>query len=128
MSEIPDGEILYRYARPDAFPPEQKEIPGFVFNDPEMSCDWERYQKAPEHSFHIAEGKTRILEITVCDEIRNPRNPSRDGEKVAAWQQKILHDPVDHPKHGFLESHSLIKGKKKKAVTDAIAENSRFYQ
>lgn len=127
-TEIPDGEILYRYCNPLAFPPGQLEIPTSVFNDQNLSCDWQQYRLDPASSFHISEGKTKIIEITVCDAIRNPRNPKRSGEIVPDWHQDINHDPLsaeDDPIHGANPAHSLIIGKKKKAVQDALVDNSR---
>lgn len=127
-NEIPDGETLLRYCDPRAFPPGQQEIPTSIFNDPELSCDWQRYRPDPLSSFHIAEGKTKVIAITVCDAIRNPRNPKRVGEVVPAWRQQIIHSPVaaaEDPMHGANPAHSLIIGKKKKAVQDAIVSNSK---
>ena len=127
-TEIPDGEILYRYCNPQAFPPGQLEIPTSIFNDQNLSCDWQQYRSDPTSSFHISEGKTRIIVIAVCDAIRNPRNPKRSGEIVPDWHQDIVHDPLtaeDDPIHGANPAHSLIIGKKKKAVQDALVYNSR---
>lgn len=62
--EIPDGEILYRYCSPDIFPDGQEEIPASIFNDKELSCDWEQYQKNPLNSYHIAEGKRCVIQKT----------------------------------------------------------------
>lgn len=121
MEEIKNGEKLYRYAKPSAFPEGQKEIPTVIFNDRELSCDWERYQKAPEKSFHIAQGKEVVIEITVCEDIKNPTNPKRSGEIITDWKQDIIHDPSKSNK-----SHSLIKGKKKSAVTSVIRDNSKI--
>lgn len=128
---IPDGQILFRYAKPSAFPEGQSELPSSLFNDPELSCDWQAYRANPETSFHIQEGRTEIVAITICDAIRNPTNPKRQGEKVAAWQQAIIHDPLsqeDDPQHGANEAHALIKGKKKMAVVNAIRDNSQRYK
>ncbi|MCB2263416.1 MAG: hypothetical protein LGR52_10875 [Candidatus Thiosymbion ectosymbiont of Robbea hypermnestra] len=125
--EIPDGEILYRYVKPAAFPENQQEMPAHFFNDPELSCDWEKIQRHPEQSLHIQQGRNMIVSIRVCDEIRNPRNPKRNGEIVAAWVQKIIHDPLEEtPGDPFTpnEAHSLIKGKKKAAVVSAIRNNA----
>ena len=129
MHIIPDNEILYRYAHPKAFIDGEENIPPSIFDDPELSCDWAKYQENPEKSYHIAEGKSRIIEILVCDDIRNPKNPKRTGQVVQEWQQDIIHKPVraeDDPVHGENYSHSLIKGRKKQAVRDAIAKNSKF--
>lgn len=126
---ISDGEILYRYASPGVFPDGQKELPLSIFNDPELSCDWMKYQETPESSPQVTCGRNMIISITVCDEIRNPRNPKRQGEVVSAWLQQFVHKPVvaivDDP---FTpnESHSLIMGKKKGAVTTAIRNNSTY--
>ena len=95
-----------------------------------MSCDWERYRKDPLSSFHIREGKICVIQITVCDAIRNPANPKRVGQVVPAWHQDIVHDPVtaeDDPVHGANEAHSLIRGPKKIAVKEAIKDNARIY-
>lgn len=125
---IPDGEILYRYAKPEAFPPGQLEIPSGIFNDSSLSCDWAKYQLNPLDSFHIKEGRSVIIQITVNDTIRNPRNPKREGEIVAAWIQEIIHDPLteDDDKHGANDAHALIKGRKKQAVLDAIVNSSKL--
>lgn len=126
---IKDGETLYRYACPNILPDGQDELPLSIFNDPEMSCDWMKYQGSPESSPQVSHGRNMVISITVCDEIRNPRNPKRKGDIVNAWLQEFLHDPVsaleDDP---FTpnESHSLIKGKKKGAVTTAIRKNATF--
>ena len=129
MSQIQDGETLYRYADPAAFPTGQTEIPTSIFNDPDLSCDWKSLQCNPESSPHVENGRKMIVSISVCDAIRNPTNPKREGERVSAWSQEILHNPLDL-KDGdpFTpnESHSLIRGKKKGAVTTAIRENSTF--
>lgn len=57
MSNIQDGEVLYRYADPRAFPPGQIELPTSIFNDAELSCDWQRLQLAPATSPHVANGR-----------------------------------------------------------------------
>ena len=127
---IPDGEILYRFINPSALPDDQQEIPPGIFQDKELSCDWKKYRENPLTSFHIDEGKSIILEIHVNDEIRNPRNPKREGDIVPAWKQEIIHDPqssLDDPTHGENIAHSLIKGKKKAAVTSALIKNSNIY-
>jgi hypothetical protein len=129
-TEIPDGEILYKYCKPQIFPKDQTEIPLSIFNDPEMSCDWERYQKNPSSSFHIREGKNCIIQITVCDAIRNPKNPKRVGKAEPAWHQEIIHSPVtaqDDPVHGANQAHSLIRGKKNLPVVEAIRDNALIY-
>ncbi len=131
MSEIANGELLFRYAKPEAFPAGQEEIPISIFNDSELSCDWNLYQKNPEKSFNIEHGRSIIVEITVCDHIKNPTNPKRVGELVPAWQQVIKHDPVpDISGDPFTpnESHTLIKGRKRAAVTSIIRDNSRLRQ
>src|SRR5690348_11655427 len=116
---IPDGEFLYRYAKPESFPEDQTEVPHTIFEgDEEMSCDWERFQKAPELSIHIKEGKNVIIKIRVCDAIRNPRNPKQAKHPQPALAQKISHEPIkkgDDTHHPELEnfSHSLVVGKKK---------------
>ena len=130
---IPDGEFLYKYVKPETFPDDQTEIPFGIFIDETLSCDWAAYQKNPEYSFHVKEGKTVIVRISVCSEIRHPCNPERPTQKQPAWEQKIEHDPVEKgqdPSHPEVEnlSHSLINGKKKNHVTKAIARNSVIYK
>lgn len=127
--EIPDGEILYRYCRPESFPEDQTEIPLGVFNDKEMSCDWAYYQKDPGSSYHISEGRSLIIAITITDAIRNPTNPKRIGQIVKDWHQNIVFDPifeVDEYGHEPNISHSLINGLKKGAVLEALRDNSEI--
>jgi len=129
-SEIPDGETLFRYCYPKAFPEGQNEIPASVFADLKLSCDWQKYRLDPQSSFHISEGKTRLISIQVTDEIRNPRNPKRSGEIVPAWKQDIYHSPIseeDDPAHGENCAHSLIDGRKKIAVRRALVANSIWW-
>jgi hypothetical protein len=131
MSDIADGETLYRYANPAAFPPGQEEVPVSIFNDPEMSCDWEKLQAKPETSLHVQHGKTVIVSIKVCDAIRNPVNPKRTSVVVPDWKQEIMHDPLKaDPNDKFTpnEAHALVKGRKKAAVLDALRENSKFHR
>jgi hypothetical protein len=130
---IPDGEFLYRYVNPQSFPDDQTDVPFGIFIDEELSCDWAAIQKEPEYSFHISEGKTTIVEIAVCDAVRNPRNPERIKQDQPAWRQTIIHDPKvkgEDPSHPDVDnpSHSLIKGLKRIHVTKAIAKNSRMYK
>jgi len=125
MADIPNGEILFRYANPAYFPPDQEEIPTSIFEDHDLSCDWELYQKAPQDSPHVTEGRSRLISIRVCDEIRNPTNP-RGVLKESAIQE-ILHDPLsENDDFGPNESHSLIRGNKKKEATRAICRNSTW--
>ena len=129
MTIIADGETLYRYADPTVFPPGQVDLPVSIFTDAEMSCDWQKLQLAPEHSPHVRSGRRMIVSINVCDSIRNPLNPKRTGEVVPEWKQEIIHDPVeavDGDPFTPNESHALIKGKKKGAVTSAIRSNSTY--
>ena len=129
-TEIPDGEILYRYCKPQVFPEGQTEIPISIFTDPEMSCDWERYQKNPFSTFHIPQGKTCVIQITVCDAIRNPTNPKKAGQVIPDLRQDIIHSPVsalDDPVNGENYSHSLIRGPKKFPVAEAIRDNAQIY-
>jgi len=121
MQEIDNDEKLYRYAKPSAFPAGQSEIPAVIFNDKELSCDWEKYQKNPQNSFHIKQGRKVIIEITVCEEIKNPTNPKRVGKVVLDWKQEVIYAPSKSN-----NSHSLIKGKKKSAVTTIIRDNSKI--
>lgn len=109
---IPDGEILYRYAKPlaDFLPTGQTEIPISLFSDGELSCDWAKYRPDPKTSFHIDEGRTTIIAITVCDAIRNPRNPKNGGSIEEAWHQTIIHEPISAEEdaiHGENYAHSV---------------------
>jgi len=130
---IPNNEFLFKYVRPSALPVDQEEIPHGIFEDKELSCDWERYQKNPERSYHIKEGKNLIIKITVCDEIKYPCNPKQPKQSQPAWEQKVEHDPLakgedlTHPEIENI-SHSLIKGLKRFHVTSAIADNSVKYK
>ena len=95
-----------------------------------MSCDWERYQKDPLSSFHMLEGRNCVIQITVCDAIRNPTNPKRIGKIEPAWHQDIINAPVaaeDDTVHGANQAHSLIRGSKKIPVLEAIRDNARIY-
>ena len=128
-AEIPNGEILYRYAKPNLFPIGQEDIPAAVFNDAELSCDWAKFQASPECTFHFREGRTVIIEIEICDEIKNPSNPKNSDKLEVAWKQEVVHDPrkkEDDPVHGENHSHSLIIGSKKKGVTVAIKKKSKI--
>lgn len=126
---IADDETLFRYADPKILPEGQEELPLSIFNDKDMSCDWERYQTSPETSPHVASGRSLLISICVCDDIKYPKNPKRVGEVVPAWGQEVLHDPLAEQEGNIFtpnESHALIKGKKKAAVTTAIRNNSTF--
>ena len=126
---IQDGEILFRFARKEAFPIGQDEIPSIIFNDPELSCDWQKFRSDPLSSYHISEGKSYVVAIKVCDDIRNPKNPKRVGQIVDDWKQEIIYAPIKEEEdinHGANPAHSLIKGKKKGPITDAIRRNSRL--
>lgn len=129
--EIPDGEKLYRYYSPNALPEGQTEVPTGIFKDIELSCDWAKYRINPSTSYHYKEeGLTAVVEITVCEEIRNPTHPTKGrGKPVQEWHQDIIHDPVSEmqdPQHGANDAHSLIKGRKKIVICEAIASNSRW--
>lgn len=129
-NEIPDGEHLFRYCKPSAFPEGQTEIPVSIFMDREMSCDWRRHRPDPNTSFHIEEGRSVVIVITVCDQIKNPRNPKSKGRLEPEWKQEVVHDPVsaeDDPNHGENFAHSLIKGLKKGPIVTAIKENSDWF-
>ncbi len=129
-SDIPDGEVLIKYCYPGAFPDGQTEIPVSLFDQIELSCDWKLFRADPRTSYHVSEGKNRIIEITVCDDIRSPKNPRRSGEVVQAWRQQIIYDPVsekDDTIHGANLAHSLIIGRKKAAVKEAIVANAVWY-
>lgn len=125
--EIPNGEFLFRYCHPRAFPIDQVEIPVGIFQDEELSCDWEKIRTDPLTSYHIGEGLSIVIKIAVCDEIKNIKNPKRTGQIVADWHQDIIYAPVseqEDPKHGANDAHCLIKGRKKAAVCKALSENS----
>jgi hypothetical protein len=129
MTDIADGEVLYRYADPSVFPAGQTELPVSIFTDEEMSCDWARIQSAPEFSPHVKNGRRMIVSINICDAIRNPTNPKRVGQVVPDWKQDVVHDPLaEKPGDPFTpnESHALIKGRKKGGVTTAIRANSTY--
>ncbi|MEX5533236.1 hypothetical protein [Pseudomonas syringae] len=129
MSNILDGEVLYRYADPKVFPIGQTELPISIFNDINMSCDWQKIQPNPELSPHVTNGRNMIVSISICDGIRNPTNPKRTAQIVPDWKQDILHDPLPaQPGNAFTPnpSHALIRGKKKGAVTTVIRDNSTF--
>lgn len=130
---IANGEYLFKYVNPKFIPTGQTEIPYGIFEDANLSCDWEKYQKKPEKSFHVAEGKNLIIRIKVCDEIKFPCNPTQPRQKQPAWEQKVIHDPIhkgEDPRHPNVAnfSHSMIQGVKKIHVTKAIAQNSIFYK
>lgn len=127
--EIPDGEILYRYFNPKIIPDGQEEIPAAIFNDPELSCDWAKFKDNPFSSYHITEGRSGVIAITINDNIRNPKNPKRSGQIVQDWHQDIVYDPimvVDEKGHLPNNAHSLIRGPKKAAVVEAIKEASEI--
>jgi len=122
--EIPNGEVLYRYAHPSAFPPGQEEIPSSIFNDTNLSCDWQKYREDPRTSPHIRAGRSLVIYINVCDEIKNPRN---QRGVVDAWKQEVLHDPVTSDASGGPnDAHSLIRGPKKSAVVSALRKHSSY--
>lgn len=130
--EIPNGEVLFRYCNPSAFPDGQVEIPIALFMDSrrELSCDWKLFRPDPSTSFHIAEGKTRIIVINVCDAIRNPVNPQRSTQKIPEWHQTIIYSPIkaeDNDIHGENLAHSLIIGLKKAAICESFAANSSWF-
>ena len=127
-SEIPNGEVLDRCAAAMPFPKTRWRYPPSLFGDIELSCDWAKYRVDPSTSFHVKEGKRRVIAISVCDEIKNPRNPKRIGEVVPAWKQEVVYDPIaEDPVHGPNDAHSLIKGRKKMAVRDAIRAHARWW-
>lgn len=130
---IPDGEILYKYVKPSSLPADQNDIPVFLFEQYDLSCDWSKYQFEPEKSFHIEEGKNLILKINVCLEIKKPLNPRKANQPQPAWEQEVLHDPIEKGEdknHPDIEnfSHSVIRGLKRLHVTSAIQKNSSIYK
>jgi hypothetical protein len=129
MSNIDDGQVLYRYADPAVFPKGQEELPISIFNDPNLSCDWQKIQDSPDSSPHVANGRSMVVSITICDEFRNPVNPKRTSQVVPEWKQEILHDPLEMKQNDpFTPNppHALIRGKKKAAVTTGIRKNSTY--
>ena len=128
--EIPNGEFLFRYCSPMVFPEGQEDIPISIFNDLELSCDWEYYMKNPSSSFHISEGLSVVIKISVCQEIKDIENPKRSGQIVKDWHQDIIYSPIAEnadEKHGANEAHSLIKGRKKAPVTQALSNHSILF-
>lgn len=126
---IPNGEVLFRYVRPEAFPPGQIEIPDAIFNDKALSCDWKRFRPDPQSSKHVLHGKSVVVSITVCDGIRNPTNPKNSDKAEASWHQTIIHNPVtaeEEPVFGENPAHVLIRGKKKAAVRHQMKINSSW--
>lgn len=122
---IPNNSILFRYINPSVLPIDQKEIPPAIFMNGELSCDWEEYCKEPQKSIHISQGKTCILVIEVCEDIRNP---AINGQKEQSRHQDIFHNPVkDHPVFTDNIAHSLIAGKKRNPVAQNISESTEFY-
>ncbi len=117
LGQIPDGEILYRYIRPDALPAGQTEVPDSILQDKNLSCDWKKFQEQPETSPQVTQhGKTVILAIKICDDIRNPLNDSGDIQ----FPQDIRHSPTpseETPEEAENYAHSLISGRKKLPVT-----------
>jgi len=128
MCDIPDGEILYRYALPEALPEDQQELPPQIFNDSNLSCDWCKYQESPDESYQVVKnGKELIISIRVCDDIRNPKNPKNSDIAEPSWAQRIFHCPIEKDLiNGPNPAHSLIMGRKKKAVQDAIIKNATW--
>jgi hypothetical protein len=129
--EIPDGEILYRYYDPSAFPPDQVDIPTSIFNsnDGQLSCDWKKYRENIADTIHAKQGRTRVVQITISDSIRNPRNPKNFGKVEVNWHQDIVYNPVSdiYPeKYPDNFAHSLIIGKKKPPILEAIVRNSSW--
>jgi hypothetical protein len=121
--EIPNEELLYRFASPSAFPKDQVEIPVSVFHDPELSCDWRRYRLDPRTSPHIAQGRSTIVVIKVCNEVKFPHNER--GVPIPSCFQQIIHDPLDDTQEfGPNAAHSLVRGRKKLPVITALRNNS----
>ncbi len=121
--DIPNEEILFRYIKPKSWPEGQTKVnPGFL-TDPSLSCDWAKYQHAPEDSIHIKEEKTVIIKINVCEQIRFLNEPTKT--------QKIYHCPISKEqdeKNLENPSHSLIEGVKKYPVADRILEHTSVYK
>ena len=83
----------------------------------------------PSESPHVRIGNKLVIEITVCDDIRNPKNPKSKGRLEPAWRQEIIHDPTSEPVYGVEydnNSHSLIRGLKRKPVREALVANSKL--
>lgn len=125
--EIPDGSILYRYIKPEAV--YNGELSTGIFDDPNLSCDWQKLLNDPTQSPHVKVGNKLIIEITVCEDIRNPRNPKSRGRLEPAWRQDIIHDPSKDIVYGEMyenDAHSLIKGPKRQPVREALVANSKL--
>ncbi|OHD53881.1 MAG: hypothetical protein A2Y33_05205 [Spirochaetes bacterium GWF1_51_8] len=124
---ISDNEILFRYIKPQAIPVDQYELNLSFFSDTDLSCDWKKYRPDPKTSFHIEEGNSWIVEINICDEIRNPKDENHNP--LPLLHQEIYHDPLtaeQDPIHGENYAHSLIQGKKKMLVQEAIRSHSKI--
>lgn len=127
--EIPNGDILFRYVKPEALPPGQEDIPHGLFNDPNLSCDWKKYRENPLTSFQNTIGRSEILEITVHEEIKFPKNPRGNGEIVLDWKQEVIYDPVESDTQGRPNlAHSLIRGKKRLPVQIIIAKHTKKWK
>ena len=129
-NEIPNGETLFRYCLPSAFPQDQKEIPVSIFQiEKELSCDWKKFRNDPRTSHHVIEKRNRVISILVCDKIKNPTNPKRNGAPVPDWKQDIIYSPITAEEdliHGENKAHSLIKGPKKIAICNIISQCSSW--
>lgn len=114
---IPDGEVLWRYLKPEALPLDQPEIPVKYFTDKEMSCDWEHFLPDPKSSQYVYEYGYSIVRIEVNDKIRNVKDPT--GNPIPGLDQKVLYEPT--PEN---DAHSVINGSKKLPVQQAIRDSA----
>lgn len=138
--EIPDGEFLFLYVFPFPVPEGQlNSVPHGVFQNGHgqrdtynLSVDWKARRIDPATSFHIQEGKTWVVEISVCEGVRNPVNWSRphNAAPEPGWKQRAVYDPQtaeDDPAHGANEAHSLLMGSKKTGPAKEIAKFSTWH-
>lgn len=135
---IPDGNFLFLYVPPFPVPEDQLDaVPHTVFQSGQsdvanLSTDWQAKRPDPFSSFHMDEGKTLVVEIRVCDGIKNPVNtnqPSRPRPEPS-WNQRPQYDPLtaeDDPRHGANEAHALLIGSKKLGPAKVLAQFSRWF-
>ena len=119
---IGDNEKLLRYCNPKVFPLDQDEMTVDSLSDPNLSCDWTQHRSDPTTSPLMQIGKTLVCEITICEQIRNPPHPV-----PGFLAQTIIHDPENGQRDGtgiINPAHSLIQGRKKRQVLDAIVRNA----
>ena len=134
---IPNGHFLFLFVPPFPLPEGQEGVPHSVFQSGQkdmsnMSVDWQAKRPDPYTSFHIGEGKTKVVEIAVCDGIKTPINTSRPHKPAPEpnWNQRPQYDPLtveDDPIHGANDAHALVIGSKKLGPAKVLAQFSRWY-